>query len=948
MPSDASQSDTQPARFGRFRTTSDGQVRDDLLDRAVTLRSVPAEQADELATEARFLARLHGPGLPCVHDFVRDESGAAMVIPAFSGMSLSAAIAARSGRQRVPAIASPAACCLLGIALCDALDAAHRSGVVHGDLSPDCIFLSDDGPPVIEGWNTAQRRSERPRTRTFRAGIPTAPTRADGLHQDLRDLGECLHTAITGVPPGGEAGAAPLPVALKAILARAEAASAAQGYGSAAELRADLLRYLEGQTPLAIAAEQGGFPWRAAAALLLLLLLAGGMAAALNWRSLSSYATWGAPLVEEDFANDAWKSRWGARGRWSRVDGRMVSHSEWDCSLILKQRLSPPVAIEYTGRFTASAATLGDLSVWWCESDPFTLRPEEDVDNSRAWFVQAGAFQNSWGAIWQTPERLRLEVNDVRLEADRDYRFRVEIMSDRLTMWIDGKQVLEHRPLLPIGSGNIALYTWDSGKAFDDVRIWQQALPDLVPPLIAGDELARAGHFADAAAAYARVATAHAGKPLGNEALYRQGLALHQADSPALARKTWQALPEGPLRRRADCLAVESVLAEGDLPGAIARFTSLWQERPDQRDVLRERWQFCAQQLRRQPQQRTERMLAWIKLRDATFPEDRASRWQAAEMLNLAERWDEMISRFPDEHRLVARAMVAAGRNAELLAAPWAQVGERYRAMHALGDITALVDKPDLEYKTRSELLCKLGRFEESAKIEPYPAQLYLGGVEDLLARGAIGLRVHNALMALGRFDEAAGAGVAGSPLSGGYPPAMLYLGRFDEAERKRVDATFYRILDHLANGRTAEAQALRPRVTFSGHRAAYSGWFGRIVGVALVDEALGTPGALRQGLERGASITSGYGQRSALVCGAALDAGKEAQVAGMVWRTEAEAWVLVAQALRAELAGERPAALAAWQAFRALPPIKRLLQGHSPSIELECVAKWRIAALAK
>lgn len=91
-----------------------------------------------------------------------------------------------------------------------------------------------------------------------------------------------------------------------------------------------------------------------------------------------------------------------------------------------------------------------------------------------------------------------------------------------------------------------------------------------------------------------------------------------------------------------------------------------------------------------------------------------------------------------------------------------------------------------------------------------------------------------------------------------------------------------------------------------------------------------------------------GWGGRCALVCAAALDPAKDAAVSAMPWRTEAGAWLHVAQALRGELAGDRAAALTAWRAFAALPPIERLLEGHGPSLEVETFARWRITALAE
>jgi hypothetical protein len=341
-------------------------------------------------------------------------------------------------------------------------------------------------------------------------------------------------------------------------------------------------------------------------------------------------------------------------------------------------------------------------------------------------------------------------------------------------------------------------------------------------------------------------------------------------------------------------------------------------------------------------------MEEWIKLRDETFADDRASRWLVAEMFNIMGRWDETARRFPDEYRSLATSLIALGRNEELLASPWAVIWERVTARMAMGDVDRLLDSNDLEPAVRADLLCKAGRAAEAARIQPYPAQLYLGGGEDLLAREAPGPRRNAILMALGRYEEAAGTDLPDVPAANRSISALLLLGRLDEAEKLKADTRLYRLLGHLAAERIEEAKELREGVRFGRNRSCYSGWFGQGPGAGLIDVALGDGEALRKALEQGAKITSGWGGRSALVCAAALDPAKDAAVSAMPWRTEAGAWLLIAQALRAELANDRVAALAAWRAYAALPPMERLLEDQGPSVEIEAFAAWRRAVLAQ
>lgn len=965
-PDDAQEPSDAPTADGRYRPLPGGGGRDTLLDRPVEVRACAAAASGEPLAEARFLARLQHAGLPCVYDCMRTDAGATLVLQPLPGPTLAEALAQRAGGTQVAAIADATACILTFISICDALSATHLRGVVHGAISPGIIVLGDDGQIRIDGWHQAMRAVERPLTRRFVAQDAQPGGPPDGLQQDIRDIGACLFAALVGEAPprdrdgglatAGAASAAGVHPGLLHIVVQAMSSDAAAGYRSVAELRAALIGHLAGAPALAepagIVRRLRGFVSahaRSLAIVATLGLIAAAAVLATSWPRLQRYAAWGSPIIEERFEDDAWAAQWAMRGRWERKDGRIVSQSEADCALILRRRLTPPVAIEYTGRFSA-AVHPGDLSVWWCEDDATTLRPDQDTDDARGWFIQAGAYANSWCCIWQTPDRLRTQVGGLVLEPDRDYRFRVEIGTDSLRMLIDGRQVLEHRELFPIGSGTIALYTWDAGKAFDDVRIWQSAVPKLISPLAIGDEAYRAGRFADADAAYARVAEAHRGSPLGIDAIYYQGMAQRRQGAAVLARRTWDQLPPGDLRLQAGALVIDDLVAQDDMANAEDRFRSMWRDHPGLRPLLRQRWQACGQRLMPSADRRPEVVEAWLRLRDETFGDDRASAWLVADLLNRMGRWDETIRRFPDERRAVAPALVALGRGAEVLAVPWSLPDERIRAMIGLGEVEAALRSPDLRRGLRASLLCKLGRTEEAALLAPYPALIYLGRGEELLNQNSPKALANTVLLASGRLEEAAGVGAAGFPGSGQDPLALLLLGRLDEAEQLQADTRLHRLLEQLTIGDLAAARALRPDAELSLRRnnaTAFASWFGKCPGLGLVDVALGEPEALRRALERGA-VATGSGGRMALVCSAALDPEKDAAVAAMPWRTEAGAWLLVTRALRAELAGRTGEALAAWRAFAALPPLQRLLMEHRPSGEMQAFAAWRIAVLGR
>ncbi|KOV58038.1 serine/threonine protein kinase, partial [Streptomyces sp. NRRL WC-3618] len=83
----------------------------------------------------------------------------------------------------------------------DALEAAHREGIVHAELSPGQVFVRDQGPVVVTGFGLAGATS------LSRVGAPSyaSPEQAHGARaepsDDLWALGAILYAMAEGRPP---------------------------------------------------------------------------------------------------------------------------------------------------------------------------------------------------------------------------------------------------------------------------------------------------------------------------------------------------------------------------------------------------------------------------------------------------------------------------------------------------------------------------------------------------------------------------------------------------------------------------------------------------------------------------------------------------------------------------------------------------------------------------
>ena len=134
--------------LGRGGMGSVYRARDVRLDRQVAVKVVRPELLDDhdarrrFRREAQLVARLQHPGIVSIFDFgTLDSGGAYLVMELVRGEDLRHVLH-REGRLE------PARAVRILGAVCEAIDAAHREGVLHRDLKPENILLPS-GPGSV-------------------------------------------------------------------------------------------------------------------------------------------------------------------------------------------------------------------------------------------------------------------------------------------------------------------------------------------------------------------------------------------------------------------------------------------------------------------------------------------------------------------------------------------------------------------------------------------------------------------------------------------------------------------------------------------------------------------------------------------------------------------------------------------------------------------------------
>ncbi|HWC84471.1 MAG TPA: serine/threonine-protein kinase [Pseudonocardiaceae bacterium] len=189
------------------------QAEDQLLNRSVAVKELlvyvgmteaqTREAHRRAMREGRIAARLQHVNAISVYDVVEHEGRPCLIMEFLPSRSL-------SDLTGDGVVLPPEQATRIGGQIAAALAAAHDAGIVHRDVKPDNVLLSEDGTAKLTDFGISHAVGDSRVTATgILAGTPAflAPEIARGQEahwtSDVYSLGATLYAAVEGVPPFG-------------------------------------------------------------------------------------------------------------------------------------------------------------------------------------------------------------------------------------------------------------------------------------------------------------------------------------------------------------------------------------------------------------------------------------------------------------------------------------------------------------------------------------------------------------------------------------------------------------------------------------------------------------------------------------------------------------------------------------------------------------------------
>jgi serine/threonine protein kinase len=186
------------------------KAKDTVLDRSVAVKRIrldvlsDSSRAEDIRRrfllEARLAAGLQHPNIVTIHDIVSTFGLNVIVMELIDGITLQDRLAAKGPLSLAETIH-------IVSRVAEALDHAHRNGVVHRDIKPANILISNSGGVKVTDFGVAKSESSNATSTGMLLGTPNymSPEMVRGEavdgRSDLFSLGSVMYECIVGDKP---------------------------------------------------------------------------------------------------------------------------------------------------------------------------------------------------------------------------------------------------------------------------------------------------------------------------------------------------------------------------------------------------------------------------------------------------------------------------------------------------------------------------------------------------------------------------------------------------------------------------------------------------------------------------------------------------------------------------------------------------------------------------
>lgn len=554
-------------------------VKDNNLDRMLAVKFMhpkdvdKAEKNDRFLDEAATTAQLDHPNILPVHNLDYTDGA----VPFFTmrladGMSLEEAIAKKnffgnsvidSNLRKIEII----------LKVCDAIAYAHSKDIVHNDIKPGNIMVGEYGDVLVLDWGTSTTVEQRQAEQAKILGTPMymSPEQArkecsDEL-SDIYCIGSTFMHLMTGRFPlysddaetfwqlkcdgyhkqFSEEELRVIPPRLAAIIEHCIAADRNERYQSVQELINDLDAFLKGepvsvyQDPLADQLKRVYRRNKKTLAVIgLCAICAGLLGYFIYLEKLKELSEW-TLVYENDFDNyttasfsSEWKVMfmpgWDYETRvfldpkeaklWQLKDGQLYanvnaySRNNGVSNLISNIQSSGNLKVTWE---VTSLETARDMSMFIGGNDRFNAYH----------FHIAGFARNDQIRLtkYRTVEALDICTLNEPLRPNIAYQFTAQKIGPTVQLYLNDQLLIDYTDPIPyVGPEHEAFgfeVTDNNHLMIDNIRVWNQPLPQKINPIIIADDYFSHGHFDLALKTYRDILDTYPDSDMAAPALFR-------------------------------------------------------------------------------------------------------------------------------------------------------------------------------------------------------------------------------------------------------------------------------------------------------------------------------------------------------------------------------------------------------------------------------------------